>query len=90
MGKAGPVHAWAALFDRPDENALAKSHRTVLKELVESTDEPAGTRGYDKLDDESRDLLEEMLDRQGKVASGERNLESDFDDFRLPLGSGMY
>lgn len=41
---------------------------------------------YDSMDENSRLLLEELLERQAAVADGSFDLERSFDDFRLVLG----
>lgn len=78
---------WKALFDRPDENSLEKSHRDVLQGLV-NADEPS--QSYDEMDEEARMLLEQLRDRQAMLSQGVIDLENGFDDFRLSIGNNLY
>lgn len=41
---------------------------------------------YDEMDENAKDLLDSLLERQAMVNSGMIDLENGFDDFRLVLG----
>eukprot|EP00963_Diacronema_lutheri_P012210 scaffold1671_cov344-Pavlova_lutheri.AAC.39 len=71
---------WRSLFEGGEE----KSHYEVLKELVHA-DEP--TVPYDELDDDAKELLEELRERQELINEGLIDPEA-FDDFRCVIGDG--
>ncbi|GLC42114.1 hypothetical protein PLESTM_001292900 [Pleodorina starrii] len=79
LAKAERGHYWRALFEGGEEKGLYE----VLREAVEA-DEPV--LPYDSMDESSRLLLEELLERQSMVADGSFDLEKSFDDFRLVVG----
>ena len=55
----------------------------ILKEMM-AADDPA--QAYDDLSESAKDIVDEMRERQAMVASGEINLETSMDDYRLVLG----
>jgi hypothetical protein len=56
----------------------------ILQEAVENNDDDAP--GVDELGADAAALLEELRERQEMLVSGEWNLESCIDDFRLVIG----
>ena len=74
------TYFWRCLFEGGEE----KSHYEVLKELV-NADEP--TIPYDELDDDAKELLEELRERQELINEGLIDPET-FDDFRCVIGDG--
>ncbi|QDZ19821.1 hypothetical protein HOP50_03g23370 [Chloropicon primus] len=73
-------HFWRSLF----EGGQMKSYYEVLQELVHA-DEPA--QSYEDLPEESKDLVDELRERQELVSEG--LIDPDiFDDFRCVLSDG--
>mmetsp|Transcript_2017 Transcript_2017/g.5601 ORF Transcript_2017/g.5601 Transcript_2017/m.5601 type:complete len:689 (+) Transcript_2017:597-2663(+) len=71
-------HFWRSLF----EGGEKKSHYEILQELV-NADEPCTP--YDELDEKSKDLIDEIQERQQLIAEGLIDPEG-FDDFRCVIG----
>ena len=49
-----------------------------------AADDPV--QAYDDLPESSKELIDEMRERQAMVSSGEIDLETSMDDFRLVVG----
>ena len=72
-------HFWKSIF----EGSAEKSFMEIIQESVES-DEPAIR--YDDMDTRSKELVEEIRERQQMVHDGLIDLEQSFDDFRIVVG----
>lgn len=72
---------WRSVFEGGQE----KSYYEVLKELV-TADEPV--KGYDEMDERSRELVDNIREHQELVQQGLVDPRGGFDEFRLVLGEG--
>lgn len=70
---------WRSLF----EGGTKKGFQEILTELV-NADEP--TPSYDELDQRSKDLIDEIQERQELMAEGIIDPLNGFDDFRCVIG----
>ena len=68
---------WRALFEGGEE----KSHYQVLQEMALVDEEHVS---YEEMDEQTRDLVDEMRERREAMATGELDPDG-FDDFRLVL-----
>lgn len=60
-----------------------RSYYELLQEAVDA-DEPVVP--YDEMNDEAKELLERLLERQAMVHQGSIDLQNGFDDFRVVIG----
>ena len=72
------LHFWKSLFEGGPE----KSFMEIIQESVDS-DEPLAN--YDDMDHHSKELIEEIRERQQMIQEGLLDLEG-FDDFRIVVG----
>ena len=72
-------HFWRSLF----EGGAKKGFQEILGELV-NADEPMPN--YDDLDQRSKDLIDEIQERQELMAEGVIDPIDGFDDFRCVIG----
>ena len=74
---------WRSLFEGGEE----KSYYEVLQEMVNANDEDGAPGGYEDLPERSKDLIEEIRERQELISEGLLDPEG-LDDFRCVLGDG--
>ena len=74
---------WRSLFEGGEE----KSYYEVLQEMVNANDDDAMPRSYEDLPERSKDLLDEIRERQELISEGILDPDG-LDDFRCVLGDG--
>lgn len=74
---------WRSLFEGGEE----KSYYEVLQEMVNANDDDAMPSSYEELPERSKDLIEEIRERQELISEGLLDPEG-LDDFRCVLGDG--